>query len=193
MRFSQHAVTVSQGLAPSQQHPPAPRARPHLSAKRGVPLCQNQGVCVQHKESWVSRGCIYCSGQGFWLMSGRTWTSWKPRRNLLSSDTILPWRKGQIPKIGDMPQLPSWSTHTIPVWHVRLPLLVHPVDLPADKHPDPAFSPPLLAPQEVGDEQRQPCGTRPRSPRGVFNLLPPSSIACSHSMGQGSPPLSKSQ
>lgn len=39
--------------------------------------------------------------------------------------------------------------------HLRLPLFVHPVDLPADEHPDFALCPPLLAPQEVGDEQRE--------------------------------------
>lgn len=41
--------------------------------------------------------------------------------------------------------------------HLRLPLLIHPVDLPTDKHPDFALPPPLLAPQEVGDEQRETC------------------------------------
>lgn len=41
--------------------------------------------------------------------------------------------------------------------HLRLPLLVHPVDLSTNKHPDFALSPPLLAPQEVGDEQRETC------------------------------------
>lgn len=46
--------------------------------------------------------------------------------------------------------------------HLRLPLLVHPVDLPTDKHPDFALSPPLLAPQEVGDEQ---CETCPQNTR----------------------------
>lgn len=39
--------------------------------------------------------------------------------------------------------------------HLRLPLLIHPVDLPADKHPDFALCPPLFAPQEVGNEQRE--------------------------------------
>lgn len=46
--------------------------------------------------------------------------------------------------------------------YLRLPLLIHPVDLPADKHPDSALAPPLLAPQEVGDEQRETC---PQSPQ----------------------------
>ena len=37
--------------------------------------------------------------------------------------------------------------------HLRLSLLVHPVDLAAHKHPDPAFAPPLLAAKQVGDEE----------------------------------------
>lgn len=38
----------------------------------------------------------YCSGRGFWLMSGRTWTSWKLRRNLLSRETMLSEGRGHV-------------------------------------------------------------------------------------------------
>lgn len=37
--------------------------------------------------------------------------------------------------------------------HLRLSLLVHPVDLAPNKHPDLAFAPSLLAVQEIGDEE----------------------------------------
>lgn len=37
--------------------------------------------------------------------------------------------------------------------HLRLPLLVHPVDLAPHEHSDPAFAPSLLAAKEVGDEE----------------------------------------
>lgn len=37
--------------------------------------------------------------------------------------------------------------------YLRLSLLVHPVDLAPDKHPDLAFAPSLLAVQEIGDEE----------------------------------------
>lgn len=37
--------------------------------------------------------------------------------------------------------------------HLRLPLLVHPVDLAPHEHSDPAFAPSLLAAEEVGDEE----------------------------------------
>lgn len=42
-----------------------------------------------------------------------------------------------------------------PCWpaHLRLSLLVHPVDLAPDEHTDPAFAPALLAVEEVGNEE----------------------------------------
>lgn len=37
--------------------------------------------------------------------------------------------------------------------HLRLPLLVHPVDLAPHKHTDPALAPSLLAAEKIGDEE----------------------------------------
>lgn len=37
--------------------------------------------------------------------------------------------------------------------HLRLSLLVHPVDLAPHEHADPAFAPSLLAAEEIGDEE----------------------------------------
>lgn len=66
-------------------------------------------------------------------------------------------------------------------WHIRLPLLVHPVDLPTNKHPDLAFSPALLAPKEVGDEQCEPCRTQPQD---IFSALPSScAVVLQHEAG----------
>lgn len=39
--------------------------------------------------------------------------------------------------------------------HLRLPLLVHPVDLAAHEHSDPAFAPSLFSAEQVGDEERE--------------------------------------
>lgn len=65
--------------------------------------------------------------------------------------------------------------------HLRLPLLVHPVDLAPHKHTDPALAPSLLAAEKIGDEEgeawhqggtalridRAPYGFPPRSAAGT--------------------------
>lgn len=54
-------------------------------------------------------------------MSGRTWTSWKLRRNLLSSETILPEGKmTRFPKTSRARQLRQGLTWHVPSLHLGL-------------------------------------------------------------------------
>lgn len=58
------------------------------------------------------------------------------------------------------------SKGTLPAPHLRLPLLVHPVDLATHEHADPAFAPSLLAAEEVGDEEGEAWQGGSRESRG---------------------------
>lgn len=96
------SFTVASSLKPSFSLKGAMRSSNllMLQHKQTVPrrrVWAGLGVLGGHREGG---GDGYCSGRGFWLMSGRMWTSWKPRRNLLSRETILMEGKGHIfPKL----------------------------------------------------------------------------------------------